>query len=326
MITKEKIAQTLETYVPREKIGGIVINGNAVGFSLEAQDETLRLKCEKAVFALPGVEKVTAVLTGTSGQIKVSAKNTEMLNRRASIPGVKRIIAVASGKGGTGKSTIAVNFALAAAALGIKTALVDADIYGPSVPLMMGLGKEKQKPELIEGKMKPLLSGGVYCNSIGFLIDESTAAIWRGPMATKALHQLLLGTAWEDMDLMFIDFPPGTGDIQLSLAQNYKIDGAILVTTPQEIALADVRKAAQMFSRVEIPLLGVVENMSYYADETGKKYYIFGQGGGRKLADDLNIPLLGEIPLDIGLRQKADEGELVATEQFQTIIQRIPSA
>ncbi len=317
MLTKEKIISTLEQYVSRETISGVVINDNKIGFALESQDEALRDKCEKAIFALSGIEKVTAVLTGSHGHIKVENKNTAPLDRRQSIPGVRRIIAIAAGKGGVGKSTVSVNLAVAAAASGINTALVDGDIYGPSLPRMMGLS---QKPELIDGKMLPLQNHGVACASIGFLIDQANAAIWRGPMATKALHQLLLGTKWEGIDIMFLDLPPGTGDIQLTLAQNYKIDGVILVTTPQEIALADVRKAAQMFSRVNIPILGIIENMSYFQDSTGQKNYIFGEGGGEKLAAELKTPLLTQIPLDPKLRQNADAGTPVVGEEFKNIV------
>jgi ATP-binding protein involved in chromosome partitioning len=234
---------------------------------------------------------------------------------------VKKIIAIASGKGGVGKSTIAVNLAVAAAAQGIKTALIDADIYGPSIPLMMGQSAiSNQQSAIIDGKMIPFYSHGVYSNSIGFLVDPANATIWRGPMATKALHQLLLGTAWSDTDIMFIDMPPGTGDIQLSLAQNYKIDGAILVSTPQEVALADVRKAAQMFSRVNIPILGVIENMSYFIDNAGNKNFIFGQGGGQKFASEIHTKFLGEIPLTQTLRENSDNGTPVPGEIFKQII------
>jgi len=320
MLTKEKITSALEQIVSRETISGIVISEGKIGFALESQDEALREKCEKAVFALPGVEKVTAVLTGSGGHIKVENKNTAVLDRRQSIPNVKRIIAIAAGKGGVGKSTISVNLAIAAAAMGKKIALVDADIYGPSLPRMMGLNT---KPKLIEGKMKPLENHGVACASIGFLIDEANAAIWRGPMATKAIHQLLIGTRWDDTDIMFLDLPPGTGDIQLTLAQNYKIDGVILVTTPQEIALVDVRKSAQMFSRVNIPILGIIENMSYFQDAAGAKNYIFGQGGGERLAAELKAPLLAQIPLDTTLRQNADSGTPQVIDIFKKIVAQL---
>jgi len=343
MPSKDQITAALEKHVPRGTVSGVVIDGGKVGFALESQDEGLRLVCEKAVFAIPGVEKVTAVLTGSRGQIKVDNKNTPVLDRRQSLPGVKKIIAVAAGKGGVGKSTVAVNLAIAAAAAGMKTALVDADIYGPSLPMMMGFAKGKGlrgkgqssldpsplalRPELVDGKMIPLEAHGVACNSIGFLIDEASAAIWRGPMATKAIHQLLLGTKWDtnnqEIDIMFLDLPPGTGDIQLTLAQNYKIDGAVLVTTPQDVAVADVRKAAQMFARVNIPIFGIVENMSYFVDGSGNKNHIFGQGGGEKLASELKTPLLAQIPLDPVLRQNGDSGTPRVGEVFEEIIKEL---
>lgn len=320
MIQKEQVIAVLEKIVSRETISGVVVNDYKIGFALESQDDSLREKCEKAVFAIPGVEKVTAVLTGTQGQIEVQNKNTASLDRRQSVEGVKKIIAIAAGKGGVGKSTISVNLAVAAAASGYRTALVDADIYGPSLPLMFGLNS---KPELVDQKMKPLEKYGVYCNSIGFLIDENNAAIWRGPMATKALHQLIYGTKWDDIDILFLDLPPGTGDIQLSLAQNYKIDAAILVTTPQEVALADVRKAAHMFARVNIPLAGIIENMSWFEDGAGNKNYIFGQGGGEKLAQELKSILLAQIPLTQILRENADSGKPNPPSVFADIISQI---
>lgn len=316
MLSKEKIIHIISQHAPAEIITGVVVNGAAIGFALESQDEALREVCEKAVFAIPGVEKVTAVLTGTTGKITVENKNTPALDRRAAIPGVKKIIAIAAGKGGVGKSTISVNLAIAAAANGQRVALVDADIYGPSIPLMMGI---KDKPQLIDGKMKPLESHSVVCNSIGLLVDEGSAAIWRGPMATKAIHQLLIGTNWQEIDIMFIDFPPGTGDIQLTLAQNYKIDGAVIVSTPQEVALADVRKAAAMFARVNIPVLGVIENMSHFIDPAGNKHHIFGEGGAKKFAADINVPFLGEIPLQPALRENADKGTPQVQEVFKAI-------
>lgn len=320
MVAKEKILAELHKFAPAEIISGVVVNGAAVGFALESKDEALRDKCEKAVFALPGVEKVTAVLTGSTGNITVENKNTPALDRRAPVPGVKKVIAVAAGKGGVGKSTISVNLAIAAAASGKRVALVDADIYGPSIPLMMNL---KGKPDFIDNKMIAPVSNGVYCNSIGLLIDEGSAAIWRGPMATKAIHQLLLGTAWTDIDIMFIDFPPGTGDIQLSLAQNYKIDGAIIVSTPQEVALADVRKASAMFTRVNIPVIGVIENMSYFADPSGNKHYIFGEGGAKKFATDIGAPLLGEIPIQPQLRENADKGTPQVSDLFKSLVAKL---
>ncbi len=317
-ITKEKILETLSTHISPDKVSGVVINGGKIGFVLETQDEELCGKCERAVFALPGVEKVTAVLTGTEGHIKVENKGAAALDRRQKLPGVKKVIAVAAGKGGVGKSTIAVSLAFAAASAGLRAGVVDADIYGPSLPRMTGLSG---KPQFIDNMMVPHEKAGVFLNSIGFLINEDDAAIWRGPMATKAIHQLFLGTKWPELDVLFIDMPPGTGDIQLSIAQNYVIDGAVMVSTPQEVALADVKKAVKMFTRVNIPVLGVVENMAYFIDPlSGNKTHIFGEGGAKRFAAEINAPFLGEVPLDVSLREAADSGEVKSSKAFEGII------
>lgn len=320
MITKEKIVETLSKHVPEKIITGVVVNGATIGFALETQDDAVREICEKAVFALPGVEKVTAVLTGSTGKISVENKNSAMLDKRQPLPGVKKIIAVAAGKGGVGKSTIAVNLAVAAAAAGKTVALVDADIYGPSIPLMLGL---KARHEMVDGKIIPIIKNNIATASIGFLMPDDSAAIMRGPMVTKALHQLMFGTKWENIDIMFIDFPPGTGDIQLSLAQNYKIDGAIIVSTPQAVALADVKKASYMFSRVNIPITGVIENMAYFKDASGNKNYIFGQGGAKEFSSQINAPFLGEVPIDIKLRENADNGKPEPSPIFTEIVAKI---
>ena len=324
MITKEKILDAIKQHAPQEIISGIVVDGAKIGFALESTDESLRKACEKAVFALSGVEKVTVVLTGTAGRIKIENKNTEMLDRRQKIAGVKKVIAVAAGKGGVGKSTVAVNLALALSGFGKKVGIVDADIYGPSIPKMLGMNK---KPEVEGDKMLPLKSVGLYCNSMGFLIEENTAAIWRGPMATKAIHQLFLGTKWDiegELDYLIIDFPPGTGDIQLSIAQNYKLDGAVIVSTPQEVALADVKKAAHMFYRVNIPILGVIENMAYFVDPvSNNKSYIFGQGGAKKFAAEIGAKFLGEVPLIQKFRENGDNGTPEQTEIFDKIAENL---
>lgn len=297
-VSKEKVLNVLQSVAPADKITGVVVNGANVGFALESTDESLRKAAEKAVFAIAGVEKVTAVLTGSTGKISVENKGTAPLNRKQSLPGVKRIIAVASGKGGVGKSTIALALARAAAARGFKTALVDADIYGPSLAHMLNL---HSKPDVADNLMIPLEAEGILCNSMGLLLGDDQPAIWRGPMATKAIHQLFVGTNWAangEVDVLFIDMPPGTGDIHLTIAQNYEIDGAVIVTTPQELALLDVRKAVTMFARVGIEVLGVVENMSYFADpQTGTKNYIFGKDGGKDLAAALKLPLLAQVPI-----------------------------
>ena len=297
-IVKEQVLKTLQNIVPADKISGIVINGANVGFALESSDESIRKSAERAVFAIPGVEKVTAVLTGSTGKISVENKGSEVLNRKEPIKGVKKIIAVASGKGGVGKSTIALSLARAAAKAGKKVGLVDADIYGPSLAYMLGL---RNKPDVVDNLMIPIMAENILCNSMGILLGDSQPAIWRGPMATKAIHQLFKLTKWDvngELDVLFIDMPPGTGDIHLTIAQHYIIDGAVLITTPQELALLDVKKAASMFERVNIPILGMIENMSYFIDpESGNKSYIFGQGGGTKLAEELGLEMLAEVPL-----------------------------
>ena len=229
------------------------------------------------------------------------------------LPFVKSVIAVASGKGGVGKSTTAVNLARALAKQGKIVGLLDADIYGPSLPRMMGI---KQKPELVDGKMIPPSKDNILCMSMGFMIAEEAAIIWRGPQVTKALQQMLRDVLWatseNPLDVLLIDMPPGTGDVHLSLAQQVPLTGAIIVTTPQEIALIDARKSIDMFIKVNVPILGVIENMSGFVDESGKINYIFGSGGGKKLAESTRCKFLGEIPIDITLREASDKGEAYA--------------
>jgi ATP-binding protein involved in chromosome partitioning len=223
------------------------------------------------------------------------------------LPHVRNIIAVASGKGGVGKSTTAVNIALALMAQGASTGLLDADIYGPSVPMMLGLSG---RPKSLDGKtMMPLVGHGLQANSIGFLIDEDTPAIWRGPMVTQALVQLLNQTNWNDLDYLIVDMPPGTGDIALTMAQKVPLTGAVIVTTPQDLALTDARKGLRMFQKVEVPVLGVVENMSMHiCSNCGHAEPIFGQDGGRNLAAEFNLPWLGGLPLDMAIRTQTDSG------------------
>ncbi len=223
------------------------------------------------------------------------------------LPGVKNIVAVASGKGGVGKSTTAANLALALAAEGASVGLLDADIYGPSQPMMMGING---KPESLDGKiMEPLLNHGVQVMSIGFLVEPDQAMIWRGPMATQALEQLLRQTNWKDLDYLIVDMPPGTGDIQLTLSQRVPMTGAVVVTTPQDIALLDAKKGIKMFEKVGVPILGIVENMAVHiCSQCGHAEHIFGADGGKKMAAEYGMPYLGALPLDINIRLQADTG------------------
>ncbi len=241
-------------------------------------------------------------------QEKVTAHNDQ--EKDTLLPGVKNTIAVASGKGGVGKSTVAVNLAVALAKAGASVGLIDADIYGPSIPLMLGI---KEKPKVYQDKstMKiiPLENYGIKVISIGLLIDDNAPVIWRGPMASGAIKQFMTDVEWGELDYLIFDMPPGTGDIQLTLVQTVPLTGAIIVTTPQEVSLIDARKALKMFTRVNVPVLGVVENMSYFiAPDTGKKYDIFGIGGGKNLSKELKISFLGGIPIDPRIRIGGDKG------------------
>lgn len=228
--------------------------------------------------------------------------------RKHQIAGVKNILAIASGKGGVGKSTTAVNLAYALMAEGAKVGILDADIYGPSIPLMMGL--QGIKPTSSDGKLiTPLQSSGIEAMSIGFLVDEKDPTVWRGPMASRAFQQLLNETAWRDVDYLLVDMPPGTGDIQLTLGQKMPVAASIIITTPQDIALADVEKGIAMFAQVKVPVLGIIENMSYHlCAQCGHQSFLFGEGGGQQMAEQHKVSLLGQLPLDIAIQQAADSG------------------
>nr|WP_296751829.1 iron-sulfur cluster carrier protein ApbC [Thioalkalivibrio sp.] len=272
-----------------------------LGYSASGYFDELRENVEKALATVLGLDHADVTISSrvVSHAVQKSLKP---------MPGIKNIIAVASGKGGVGKSTTAVNLALALAAEGGKVGILDADIYGPSQPRMLGI---TDKPESKDGKsMEPLRKYGLQAMSIGFLIEEDTPMIWRGPMVTQALEQLLRDTNWEDLDYLVVDLPPGTGDIQLTLSQKIPVSGAVIVTTPQDIALLDARKGLKMFEKVDVPVLGIVENMSIHiCSKCGHEEYIFGQGGGEKMATDYDVDLLGALPLDISIREQADGGE-----------------
>ncbi|MBI3705819.1 MAG: iron-sulfur cluster carrier protein ApbC, partial [Rhizobiales bacterium] len=278
--------------------------------------------CEDAVLALSGVTSVTAVLTAhreaapapPRAQARAPAHGRPQASRMAGIPGVGAIIAVASGKGGVGKSTTAVNLALGLRDLGLKVGILDADIYGPSLPKLLAI---REKPQTIGGtRLKPITRHGLTVMSIGFLIEEETPMIWRGPMVMSALTQMLREVEWGTLDVMVVDMPPGTGDAQLTMAQQVPLKGAVIVSTPQDLALIDARRGVAMFKRVNVPVLGVVENMSYFlCPSCGTRSDIFGHGGARKEAEHLGVPFLGEVPLHMTIREKSDAGlPVVATE------------
>lgn len=253
-----------------------------------------------------------------------------MVNTQAahsqSIPNVKKIIAVASGKGGVGKSTTAVNLALALAAEGARVGILDADIYGPSQPHMLGVGQ--RRPDVVgeQGRqqMVPIIAQGIQSMSMGYLVTEETPMLWRGPMATGALQQLLMQTRWDNLDYLVIDMPPGTGDIQITLAQKVSVTGAVIVTTPQDIALLDAKKGIEMFRKVNVPVLGVIENMAIHiCSNCGHEEHIFGEGGGERIARDYQSELLGALPLDLSIRTGTDEGKpSVAADPESAISQK----
>ena len=229
---------------------------------------------------------------------------------KSSIPGVKRIIAVASGKGGVGKSTVAANLAVSLAATGAKVGLCDCDLYGPSVAQMFGTNERPMANE--HDEIIPLEAHGIRLMSMGFLLEDRSPVIVRGPMATRYTQQFLRQVAWDDLDYLVLDLPPGTGDIQLTIVQTVSVDGVVIVTTPQEVALIDARKAVSMFAKVNVPVLGLIENMAWFECDAGKRYYIFGEGGGVREAEELNVDLLGRIPIDMITRERGDSGAPVA--------------
>jgi ATP-binding protein involved in chromosome partitioning len=281
--------------------GGDVSLDIELGYPAKTQLELIREMVQAKLGAIPGVGKVTVNVT--SKIVSHSVQRGVKL-----IAEVKNIIAVASGKGGVGKSTTAVNLALALAAEGASVGILDADIYGPSQPMMLGISG---RPESRDGKsLEPMLGHGVQAISIGFLIDVDTPMVWRGPMVTQALEQLLRDTRWEGIDYLVVDLPPGTGDIQLTLAQKVPVTGALIVTTPQDIALIDARKGLKMFEKVGIPIIGIVENMStHICSKCGHEEHIFGAGGAEKMCKDFNAEFLGALPLDIHIREQTDSGK-----------------
>ncbi|KND20111.1 sodium:proton antiporter [Pannonibacter phragmitetus] len=324
-------------------VSDVFVSDGRVAFSITVpaekarQLEPLRQAAETAVKAVPGVEKAMVALTAerTSGSASASAPAPQPHSHahghshghshaqpaaqprapqpqgagpaKAGVPGVAHIIAVASGKGGVGKSTTTANLALAMKANGLKVGVLDADIYGPSVPRLFGVSG---RPEPVSGRIiKPLEGHGLKVMSIGFMVEEDTPMIWRGPMVMSALTQMLREVAWGELDVLVVDMPPGTGDAQLTMAQQVPLSGAVIVSTPQDLALIDARKGLNMFRRVDVPVLGIIENMSYFvAPDTGKRYDIFGHGGAKAEAERLHLPFLGEVPLDMDIRINSDAG------------------
>jgi len=315
-VTQEALQQALKSvldpntgkdFVSTRALKNLQISEGDVSFDIElgypakSQVPALRKALVAAAKAVPGVQNVS---------VNIATKVISHAVQRGVqlMPNVKNIIAVASGKGGVGKSTTAANLALALAAEGASVGLLDADIYGPSQPMMLGINR---RPESEDGKtMEPLENHGVQVMSIGFLVDQDEAMIWRGPMATQALEQLLRQTNWKDLDYLIVDMPPGTGDIQLTLSQRVPMTGAVIVTTPQDIALLDARKGIKMFEKVGVPILGIVENMAVHVcSNCGHVEHIFGADGGRKMAEQNGMAYLGALPLDINIRLQADSGK-----------------
>lgn len=310
-------------------LSDIIVHQGKAYFSISvaadqvANSEPLRKAAEEAAKAVPGIASALVTLTAEKAPSRAAPEPAKpagplgsgpMSPARLAVQGVKHIIAVASGKGGVGKSTTSCNLALAFAARGLKVGVLDADIYGPSMPKLFAI---HGKPTLAGGRtLNPMQNYGVKVMSIGFLVDEEAAMIWRGPMVISAIQQMLREVAWGELDILVVDMPPGTGDAQLTMAQNVPLAGAVIVSTPQDLALIDARRGVAMFRKVEVPILGVIENMSYFiAPDTGKRYDIFGHGGAQAEAARQGVPFLGEIPLAMTIRERSDSGlPVVVTE------------
>jgi len=320
-ITKEQVLDALKSVMDPDLNRDVVslgfikelqIEGGRVSFIMELTTpacplkEQLKTSVEQAVRGIAGVSEVQVEVTS-----KVSTHRIQM--EEEILPGVRNIVAIASGKGGVGKSTVCVSLAVALARTGARVGLLDTDIYGPSIPIMMGV---KEQPELREQKLIPISKYGVKLMSIGFLISEDTPLIWRGPMVMKAVEQLLTDVDWGELDYLMIDLPPGTGDVQLTLAQKVPMTGAVIVTTPQDVALLDVVRGISMFKKLNVPILGIIENMSFFqCPHCGERTEIFSHGGGEAASRKLEVPFLGEIPIDLKTRTGGDTGRPVVIEE-----------
>ncbi len=323
-VSEQQVLEALETVVEPDRrrdivslgmVSGLVVRDGNVGFAIEvdprrgAAMEPLRAAAEKAVETLAGVISVTAVLTAhrEEAQAPPAAAPDAGQAARPLVPGVAAIVAIASGKGGVGKSTTAANLAVALAADGHAVGVLDADVYGPSMPRMLGISGRPSAPD---GKtLTPMENYGVKVMSMGFLVAEDTPMIWRGPMVISALEQMMRDVAWGELDVLVVDMPPGTGDAQLTMAQRVPLAGAVIVSTPQDIALLDARKGLNMFRKVDVPVLGIIENMSYFVcPHCGERSDIFSHGGARREAEKLGVEFLGEVPLDMAIRETSDGG------------------
>jgi ATP-binding protein involved in chromosome partitioning len=321
-LTRERVLEALRpvqdpelhrSLVDLGMIKEVTIEGASVRVQVELTTpacplrERIREDVERAVRALPGVQTVEV---GFSSRVRAAGTG---LPDRQPIPGVKNTIAVASGKGGVGKSTVAVNLAVALAQEGATVGLLDADVYGPSIPLMLGA---EEQPGLVDNKIIPGRAYGIAVMSVGYILDPEKALIWRGPLVSQLIRQFLSDVQWGDLDYLVIDLPPGTGDVQLTLVQTIPLSGAIIVTTPQDVALADAIKGLQMFREVKTPVLGIVENMSYFVcPHCGRVAEIFGSGGGERVANKYGVPLLGQIPIDPAVREGGDRGVPIVVGQ-----------